>query len=293
MQIKKTDLIVNADGSIYHLQLRPNEIASNIVFVGDPNRVPMVSSHFDSIEIKRESREFVTHTGHYHGHRLSVVSTGIGTDNIDIVVNEIDALHNIDFVTKTAKENLTSLNFIRIGTSGTIQNDIPIDSFVVSAKAIGFDALGSYYDTPQNKNCISKSNAFVYLLSKLIEAEMKPYLVDASDALLQQIDTGFIEGITATMPGFYAPQGRALRAQSKLTKDLVPFLAEQNYSGQRISNIEMETAGIYLLASALGHHAISFNAILANRHTDEFSAKAEQTIQDLILKVLEIYFPLE
>jgi uridine phosphorylase len=289
MELKKTDLIVNADGSIYHLRLKPGELAQTVILVGDPERVPMVSKYFDEIELERRSREFITHTGRINGFRMSVVSTGIGTDNIDIVVNELDALHNIDFKTHRVKDFIASLNLIRIGTSGTIQNNIPIDTWVVNTKAVGFDALGLYYETPQNKNCIDSSNALLYKLSTLTQTENRPYLCNASDLLLGKTGKEFTRGIAVTMPGFYAPQGRALRAPGCMTRDLVSFLSEQSYKEEKITNIEMETAGIYLLASVLGHQAISFNAILANRFTDEFSAHAEETVDKLIRRVVNIY----
>jgi uridine phosphorylase len=288
-ELKKMDLILNPDGSIYHLQLLPGELAGTVILVGDPATVPKVSKHFDEIEIRRNSREFVTHTGRLNGFRVSVISTGIGTDNIDIVINEIDALHNIDFVTHHVKDTLTQLKLIRIGRSATIQNDIAIDSLLVSAKAVGFDVLGTYYDTPQNRNCIDKTNAFLYKLSTLVQTENMPYLCNASDMLLDQVTAKFSKGITATMPGFYAAQGRSLRAKSKLTRDLISFLSELSFDDDRITNIETETAGIYLLASILGHQAISFNAIVANRITDEYSNHSEETLDGLIGDVLEIY----
>ncbi len=287
--IKKTDLIINGDGSIYHLKLRPDEIAQTIILVGDPDRIPMVSRHFDKIEVERNSREFITVTGRVKGNRVSVISTGIGTDNIDIVINEIDALHNIDFTTHTVKENITALNLIRIGTSATIQPDIPIDSWLVSTKAVGYDALGTYYDTPQNKNCIDVTTALLYKLSTLVETESRPYLCNASELLMEKVTDRYYKGISVTMPGFYAPQGRVLRAKTKLTKDVISFLAEQKYQEDKITNIEMETAGIYLLASVLGHHAISFNAILANRFLDGFSVNPEKTVEELIENVLSVY----
>ncbi len=287
--LKKTDLILNADGSIYHLHLLPGDIAQTVILVGDPGRVSMVSSYFDEVEIRKQSREFVTHTGRLNGFRLSVISTGIGTDNIDIVLNEIDALHNIDFNTFTVKDVFTPLTFLRIGTSGAIQNDIAVNSFLVNIRAVGFDALGTYYQTPQNRNCIDKTNAFLYKLSTMVETAIVPYLSNASELLLDKVPSRFIRGISATMPGFYAPQGRVLRINSKLTTHMIPFLSEINFGDERITNIEMETAGIYLLASVLGHQAISFNAILANRVTDEFSGEAEETINKLIHEVLEIF----
>jgi uridine phosphorylase len=187
------------------------------------------------------------------------------------------------------KENLTQLNLIRIGTSGTIQSEIGIDSLIVNTKAIGFDSLGNFYDTHQNRNCIDKTNAFLYKLSTLIETQAVPYLCNASEQLLSKVPTTFLRGMTATMPGFYAAQGRSLRAKSKLERNPVGFLAGLEYEQEKITNFEMETAGIYLLASVLGHNAISFSALLANRVTDEFSSQAEETVDLLIREVLKIY----
>lgn len=287
--IKKTELILNADGSIYHLHALPGEIAETIFLVGDPERVPFVSKHFDTIEIKKQNREFVIHTGIKNGIRASVISTGIGTDNIDIVLNEIDALFNIDFKTYHIKDNLTALKFIRIGTSGAIQPNLPIDSWVASEHAFGFDALGGYYPTTENKNCIDVTNALLYKLSTLTGMENRPYLSSASPQLLAQLPASFIHGVTVTMPGFYAPQGRVLRAQTRYSLDLVSFLNAQEYCEKLFTNIEMETAGIYLLASLLGHEAISLSAILANRITDEFSANPEKTIQLGIEEILDCF----
>lgn len=283
------DLILNPDGSIYHLHLLPGDLGNTIILVGDADTVPMVSAHFDEVELRKNSREFVTHTGRINGFRVSAISTGIGTDNIDIVINEIDALHNIDFATRQIKDTLTQLRIIRIGRCGSIQNDLVVDSWMVSTKAIGFDALGTYYDTPQNRNFIDKTNAFLYKLSTLVATENMPYLCSASAMLLDKVSPKFRKGITATMPGFYAAQGRSLRAKGKLTHDMIPFLSELSLDEDRITNIETETAGIYLLASILGHQAISFNAIVANRVTNEVSTRVAQTIDALIEEVLETY----
>lgn len=281
--------MLNTDGSIYHLHLLPGELASTIFLVGDPERVPLVSQYFDTIEIKKEFREFVTHTGTRNGFRISVVSTGIGTDNIDIVLNEADALHNIDFRTRSVRDFITPLQFIRIGTSGAIQDSIPVGSMLVSTMAAGFDALGLFYHAPQSTLCIDHSNELSYKLSLLVDVEMKPYLCHSSEALLAKVPAHFVKGITLTMPGFYAPQGRQLRAPGKVKKELLAFVQGLTYEGRPITNIEMETAGIYLLASVLGHQAISFNAILANRITDTFSTEPERVTDSLIREILALY----
>ena len=242
-----------------------------------------------TIEIKKQNREFVIHTGIKDGVRASVISTGIGTDNIDIVLNEIDALFNIDFKTYRIKEKLTVLKFIRIGTSGAIQSTLPIDTWVASEHAFGFDALGGYYPTSENKNCIDATNALLYKLSTVTGMESRPYFSSASPQLLSQLPLSIKFGITVTMPGFYAPQGRHLRAQPRYADDLIAFLSSQKFDEKAFTNIEMETAGIYLLASLLGHHAISLSAILANRITDEFSANPEKTIQTGIEEILNSF----
>jgi uridine phosphorylase len=287
--INKTDLLINLDGSIYHLKLLPSEIASTVFLVGDPDRVPMVSKYFDSIEIERQSREFITHTGMKNGKKVSVVSTGIGTDNIDIVMHELDALHNIDFKQYKVKDKITSLEIIRIGTSGAIQPDIAVGSFLVSSMAAGFDALGLFYKAPQSEHCIDHSNELSYKLAPLVDAGIKPYSCKASNEMLKKVPPGFLYGITVTMPGFYAPQGRRLRGGSRIEKDLIGFLQHQVYENQKISNLEMETAGIYLLATVLGHQAISYNAILANRVNDEFSGEPEKIVDEMIRQVIDIH----
>ncbi len=269
-----SELIIN-NNRVYHLDVSPDECASTIITVGDPYRVERVSRHFDTIECKREHREFVTHTGQINNHRVSVVSTGIGTDNIDIVLNEIDALHNVDFDTKTPKSSHTSLTIIRIGTSGALA-DIPVDSFLVSKAALGLDGLMYYY--PQHKQ---------YIESDVFPA--KPYFTRADEGLLKKAvsHADVFGGLTLTTAGFYAPQGRSLRLQSALDLDVV---AAYEFNGMAPANIEMETAGIYALSELLGHRAISFNAILANRSKGMFSKTPAATIDALILHVLHTMF---
>lgn len=265
-----SELIIN-NNRVYHLDLAPHECATTIITVGDPHRVERVSSHFDEVECIREHREFVTHTGQYKGQCISVISTGIGTDNVDIVLNEVDALFNVDFDTKLPKSKHTTLDVIRIGTSGAIA-DIPVDSFLVSEAALGLDGLMYYY--PQHKR---------YVDSHLFPA--KPYYTQANADLLSKALAyeHVYGGLTLTTAGFYAPQGRSIRLQTNLDLDAI---SAASFYGQTPTNIEMETAGIYALSHLLGHRAISFNAILANRSQGVFSDDAENTIDALIKHVL-------
>jgi uridine phosphorylase len=281
-----SELIINPDGSIYHLNLKPEQLAKNIITVGDPDRVTEVSKYFDSIEYKIQKREFVTHTGELNGTRITVISTGIGTDNIDIVMNELDALANIDFATRTEKEVLTSLNVIRIGTSGSMQKDIPVDTLLVSEYGIGIDGLLHFYDY---KNNADEHMTFLHFMEKMgseINFPIRPYIASASSDLLKELAPDFLKGITLTCPGFYAPQGRILRGDISVP-NLIERLATFNYNHLRCTNFEMETAGIYGLSNVFGHQAISFNAILANRITNEFSADPKVIVAKLIETVLD------
>ncbi len=279
-QIPPSELILNEDGSVYHLSLLPEQLASTIITVGDPDRVTLVSSYFDSIECTVHKREFKTVTGSYKGKRITVISTGIGTDNIDIVLNELDALVNIDLKNRTIKEKHTTLNIIRIGTSGAIQKGIPIDSFLLSETAIGLDALLHFYDSKHIQN-IPFTKAFV-LHTQWAKEKSIPYVVKCNEVLATHFDAdNVIKGCTATNIGFYAPQGRKLRLQtsdSRMNERLESFRFNEN----KITNLEMETAGIYGLAALLGHRAISLNAILANRALKTFSTKPQKTVSSLI-----------
>lgn len=285
MTIAESELILNDDGSIYHLNLRPEHLSSTVITVGDPDRVSQVTTYFDDIEFTIRKREFHTQTGTYKGKRITVISTGIGTDNIDIVFNELDALVNIDLTSRTVKKQHTPLHIIRIGTSGTIQSDIPIDSFVVSETGIGFDSLLHFYesDHTQLKN-ISSS-----LMQHLNWDKNKsvPYTVTASQKLVSHFHTKETKkGITVTNVGFYGPQGRILRlplADNTLNSKLSSF----EFEGQKITNLEMETAGIYGMAKLLGHHALSMNAIIANRATEEFSKDPKNVVDRLIQYTLD------
>lgn len=287
--IPASELILNPDGSVYHLHLRPEDIASTIITVGDPDRVPKVSKYFDHIDFKVNKREFVTHTGRLKGKRLSVISTGIGTDNIDIVFNELDALVNIDLKTRTLKSKLTSLDIIRIGTSGSLQADIPVDSFLISSHGMGLDSLLSFYKKDKNNPALDAvlEGAFKkYLEENKYVLPVSPYLYSGSEALIQQIGEGMFKGVTLTCPGFYAPQGRSLRLATHLD-NMLDVLSKFQYEQHRLTNFEMETAGIYGLSALLGHRAISCNAILANRQTGQFSQDPKAITERLIKVVLE------
>jgi uridine phosphorylase len=284
-KIAETDLILNKDGSVYHINLLPEDVADTVITVGDPDRVAQVSKYFDHIEIKKGKREFITHTGNIGKKRLTVISTGIGTGNIDIVLNELDALVNVDFKTMLPKLNLSHLNIIRIGTSGAIQPDIPIDSLLISSAAFGLDSIMNYYE----QNLAGEEQELLLQFASVFKAEDKinPYLAIANNELLETYAGNIRRGITITAPGFYAPQGRILRAKQKIPR-LMSLIQNFNASGKKISNLEMETAGIYGLASFLGHKAISFNVILANRATDSFSKKPLKIMDDFIQVILDI-----
>ena len=282
--IQNSELILNPDGSVYHLNLLPEHIAHDIIFVGDQNRVEKITQFFDSIEYSTQKREFKTQTGIYKGKRISVMSTGIGPDNIDIVVNELDALVNIDLKTRQPKENLTSLNIIRIGTSGSLQADIPVDSFVMSKFGLGLDnMLRSYLiDEVSNQEI---ENAFVSQTNWDIR-KGRPYAIACSEKLEKLIESDKIfKGITATAGGFYGPQGRVLRLNiqdSALNSKMDSFKFEDN----RITNLEMETAAIYGLSALLGHNALSLNAIIANRASGTFSEDPYKAVDELITYTL-------
>jgi len=285
MPIQASELIINPDGSIYHLNLRPEHLANTIITVGDPDRVANVTKYFDTIEYTIKKREFHTQTGTYKGKRITVISTGIGTDNIDIVFNELDALVNIDLKTREIKNNLTSLDIIRIGTSGSIQKSIPIDSFLISELALGCDSLLHFYNSRSYQN-IEVAEAFMSH-TNWYEAKSHPYVVTANKDLVSKMySKNTFKGFTATNVGFYGPQGRILRLDIQ-DNHLNDKLASFNHNGLAITNLEMETAGIYGLANLLGHRAVSMNAIIANRATGQFSNSPSETVDSLIRYTLE------
>ncbi|SDB35560.1 uridine phosphorylase [Flavobacteriaceae bacterium MAR_2010_188] len=286
MPLPPSELILNDDGSIYHLNLLPQDIADAVITVGDQDRVEKITKHFKKIEVSKRKREFFTQTGTFKNKRITVISTGIGTDNIDIVINELDALVNIDLEKRQVKPNLKSLDIIRIGTSGSIQSNIPIDSFLISDHAIGFDSLLHYYNFIEDESIEGFSEELVKHLN-LDPAKSKPYIVGCDEGLKHKFTSDkTVEGITVTNVGFYGPQGRVLRLKLK-DEDLNDKLSTFNFEGKKITNLEMETAGIYGLSKLLGHRAVSMNAIIANRATKEFSKDSEKTIDSLILYTLE------
>ncbi len=278
--IQSSELIVNPDGSVYHLNLKPENIANDIIFVGDQDRVEKITAHFDSIEFTTQKREFKTQTGMYKGKRITVMSTGIGPDNIDIVINELDALVNIDFETRQPKEKLTSLNIIRIGTSGSIQPDIPTDSFVMSKYGLGLDnMLRSYLIDEVSSTEIE--DAFVAHTNWDLR-KGKPYAIKCSEKLEKMIEGSKMhKGITATAGGFYGPQGRVLRLDIQ-DRELNSKMDNFKIGEERVTNLEMETAAIYGLSSLLGHNALSLNAIIANRALGTFSADPYAAVNNLI-----------
>ena len=285
MPIGPSELILNADRSIYHLNLLPEDVAETIILVGDQNRVERVSKYFYTVELKKQRREFITHTGVLNKKRISVVSTGIGTDNIDIVLNEIDALYNIDFDSRTIKEKVTRLDFIRIGTSGAIQPDIPLDAFVLSELAIGFDNVLHFY----KGEAIQQPDIQMAFIEHMNWSVFKsiPYVVASHPDLAEKLASDLvINGFTGSNVGFYGPQGRSLRLDLQ-DADLNNKMASFEYKGKRITNFEMETSAIYGLASLMGHRALSMNSILANRSTGDFSRQPAETIDRLIQYTLD------
>ena len=284
-KIAASELILNPDGSIYHLNLKPEHIANDIIFVGDQNRVPKITKHFDSVEFDIQKREFRTITGTYKGKRLTVISTGIGPDNIDIVVNELDALVNIDLETRTIKKEFTQLNIVRIGTSGSLQNDIPVDSFVMGKYGLGLDGLlhsyvaESIFETEIEDAFIAKTN--------WSNEKARPYIIKGSQVLIDKLSGPEVfQGFTATAPGFYGPQGRVLRLaiqDPSLNKKIDSF----DFNGTSVTNLEMETSAIYGLSRLLGHNALSMNAIIANRANGTFSVDPYKPVEALIKYTLD------
>jgi uridine phosphorylase len=282
--IQSSELILNPDGSVYHLNLKPEHIAHDIIFVGDQNRVEKITQFFDSIEFSTQKREFKTQTGYFKGKKITVMSTGIGPDNIDIVMNELDALVNIDLETRKPKTNLTSLNIIRIGTSGSLQAAIPCDSFVMSKFGLGLDnMLRSYLiDNITHKDI---EDAFIKQTDWDIR-KGRPYVIGCSETLEKRLESDNIfKGFTGTAGGFYGPQGRVLRLEIQDT-NLNSKMDSFDYKGIKMTNLEMETAAIYGLGKLLGHECLSLNAIIANRATGTFSEDPYKAVDALIAYVL-------
>ena len=285
-RIAESELIINERGAVYHLNCRPEELAATIITVGDPDRVKEVSKHFDKIEYQNNHREFVTHTGFIGNKKISCISTGIGPDNIDIVLNELDALANIDFETRLIKEELTCLNIIRFGTSGSLQKDIPVDSFVASTHGLGLDNLMHFYRTENNEEEKQLIQAFS-THTQLNSGKVSPYINIASAALIKHFTQNYHQGITVTCPGFYGPQGRILRLGLGYPH-LIDNLTNFRFGNYRITNFEMETSAIYGLGKTLGHHCLSLSAIVANRISKEFSKDGNRAVENLINQSLQV-----
>jgi uridine phosphorylase len=283
--IKNADLLLNEDGSIYHLALMPGQIADTIIIVGDPDRVELISNRFDSVECRISNREFKTHTGMLNGKRTTVLSTGIGPDNIDIVMNELDALANIDLSSRQVLQDHKTLTVIRMGTSGAIQADIPVGSFALSTYGLGFDNLMHYYDTGSGILDLQMSDAFMKHTGWSKDLS-KPYFVKGSEALIRRFEKGTVKGITVTAPGFFGPQGRILRlglSDPELNEKIRSF----RYLDERIINFEMETSALYGLGSLLGHQVVTVCALIANRATNETCSDHKTVISKFLDFVLE------
>lgn len=281
-RIPESELIINPNGRIYHLNLLPEMVADTIIVVGDPDRVAKISQHFDKIEHQVHNRELITHTGLIGGKRLSVMSSGMGTDNVELLMTELDALVNIDFETRQVKQMLRRLNIIRIGTSGCMQADIPLDSLLVSRAALGLDTLMSFYE----RNTKEELEIVENKIQRILELPFKPYFAKSSESLFELFAPEMLHGVTVTAPGFYAPQGREVRLKPKIS-GFIEKLATTPTSFGRFTNFEMETAGYYAMAELLGHEMISLNALIANRVHQTFSKDHEQTVEKLIQLVLE------
>jgi uridine phosphorylase len=282
--IAASELILNPDGSVYHINLKPGQIANDIIFVGDQNRVEKITKHFDSIEFTTQKREFKTQTGTYKGKRITVMSTGIGPDNIDIVMNELDALVNVDLETRTVKKELTSLNIVRIGTSGSLQADIPCDSFVMSQYGLGLDNMLRSYLIDEISE-IEMEEAFITQTNWDMR-KGRPYVISCSKTLEKRLESDKIfKGFTGTAGGFYGPQGRVVRLGIQ-DPELNAKMDSFNFNGTRMTNLEMETGAIYGLGKLLGHECLSLNAIIANRATGTFSEDPYKAVDELIVYTL-------
>ncbi|TDK46573.1 nucleoside phosphorylase [Algoriphagus formosus] len=281
-RIPASELIINPDGSIYHLHLKPEDLASLVFTVGDPDRVAQVSQYFDRIEIKKQKREFVTHTGYLRGQRVTVMSTGMGTDNIEILMTELDTLVNVDLEHRTVNDQKKVLKIIRLGTSGSMQADIPVGSLLASEVGIGMDSLMQFYPS------LAEDQSIAELIRQELGLGFLPYQASASLDLLSKLDERFFRGVTLTCPGFYAPQGREVRLKPRF-EDMISRLSSIESKGKRLTNFEMETAGYYAMGKLLGHEMLSLNAIVANRPKSEFDKNAAKTVDTLIHTALELF----
>ena len=284
--IGASELIINDRGAVYHLNVRPEELADTIITVGDPERVATVSKYFDRIEHKCEHREFITHTGYIGNKRLSVLSTGIGPDNIDIALNEVDALVNIDFDTRTIKEQKKSVSVIRMGTCGSLQGEVGVDQLVAGTHGLGIDNLLHFYKTQNNSEEQAILSAFEQH-TQITNYKIQPYIATASAGLIKHFAEGYSHGITVTCPGFYGPQGRILRLPLNMP-NLVDQMTSFRFGNHHIANFEMETSAIYGLCNLLGHQCLSINVIVANRVKKEFSKDPAKAVDNMIQKTLGI-----
>ena len=283
--IEASELIINGDGSIFHLHLKPGEVADTVILVGDPARVDLVCSFFDKVELEARNREFVSKTGTYKQKRFTVISTGIGTDNIDIVLNELDALVNIDFATRTVKSELKSLNIIRMGTSGALQPDIPLGSVVMSNVSIGFDGLLNFYANRDNVSKLDIEQAFMKHMDWNPQLPA-PYFVEASSKYTDLFGSDVIHGMTISAPGFYAPQGRVLRLPL-LDADWVKKIELFRFEGKCITNFEMESSAIAGLSLLMGHNATTICTIIANRYAKDANTDYKDAVENMIKLGLE------
>lgn len=286
MSKRASELILNPDGSIYHCNIRPEQLADLVITVGDPDRVSKISQYFDEIEFKNQKREIVVHTGSLNGKRMTVISTGMGTDNIDIVFSELDALANINLKTGEVKEDFKKLQFVRFGTSGALHADIPVDSYVLSSHGLGFDGLLYYYENSEPYRELTMEKAFQEYVNWDAN-KSNPYIVAGSRELHSKLNSEKTRsGITATAIGFYGPQGRYLRLKPS-PSDINEILSSFEVNGQRITNFEMETSAIYGLSKMMGHEALSMNCIVANRALGEFSKDSHKSVEEMIQYGLE------
>lgn len=281
-RIAESELIINPNGRIYHLNLSPEMVADTIIVVGDPDRVPKISRHFDKIHHQVTNRELVTHTGEIGGTQLSVISSGMGTDNVELLMTELDALINVDFQSRTINRKLKKLRIVRIGTSGCMQADIPLDALLVSRAALGLDNLMSFYQRKPSEEVSVIENK----MQRLLDLPFRPYFAKGSESLFNLFKDQMHHGVTVTSPGFYAPQGREIRLKPAIS-GFIEILAKTSTSFGRFTNFEMETAGYYAMAELLGHEMISLNALIANRVTQSFSKDHEKAVESLIQLTLE------
>lgn len=288
--IESSELILNSDGSIYHLQLHPEELAQNIILVGDPGRVSMISAFFDTIEVKKHNRELISHTGMYKGTRISVVSTGMGTDNVDIVMNELDALVNVDLKRRERKDTTTSLNIVRVGTSGALQSGLQPDTTVISTHGVGLDGMLYYYEDANKVINQAMTDAFIREVN-WPSIFPTPYIVEGSIKMLKNFAGNYVKGITATAPGFYGPQGRVIRLNTYLP-DLNALLATFEYDNRKLLNFEMETSALYGLGKLMGHNTITLTNIVANRVDKTHSPSYKVHLERLVAHVLEAFLHL-